>query len=184
MTLADDKNPASIFPADILDRPDNNKPWYVAHTKSRREKALAKYLADAGIGYCLPMYKHRQTSQKRVRYSLTPLFSGYVFFRGDDFERYSALRSNQIARLIEVQSPSQLINELSNIQHVILQEASVYPYDYVAEGQSVRIKKGPLKDVEGIIIRKDRHCRLVLSVTPIMQSMAITIDADMVEPIR
>ena len=183
MTLANTQNPEPIFPPDLLSRPAADKPWRVAHTKSRREKALARYLADAGIGYYLPMYKRRQTSQNRVRFSLMPLFSGYVFFRADDFERHRALRSNQIARIIDVRSAEQLIQELQHIQHVISHEASVYPYDYVSEGQMVRVKKGPLKDVEGIIVRKDRHCRLVLSVSTIMQSMAVTIDADMVEPI-
>ncbi|HMA84981.1 MAG TPA: transcription termination/antitermination NusG family protein [Desulfosalsimonadaceae bacterium] len=183
MTLADNQNPDPIFPADLLSQPDNTKPWRVAHTKSRREKALANYLADAGIGYYLPMYKRRQTSQNRVRYSLMPLFNGYVFFKGDDFERQHALRSDQIARIIDVEAPKQLVSELRRIQQVISAEAPVYPYDYVSEGQMVRVKKGPLKDVEGIIERKDRHCRLVLSVSTIMQAMAVTIDADMVEPI-
>ena len=184
MTFADNQNPDPIFPAGLLSQPDYGKPWRVAHTKSRREKALAKYLADAGIGYYLPMYKRRQTSQKRVRYSLMPLFQGYVFFQGDDFERHQALRSNQIARVIDVEAPRQLVSELSRIQQAISAEAPVYPYDYVSEGETVRVKRGPLKDVEGIIVRKDRHCRLVLSVSTIMQSMAVTIDADMVELIR
>ena len=183
MTLADNQNPEPLFPADILSYADNSKPWRVAHTKSRREKALANYLRETGIGYYLPMYKRRQSSQKRVRYSLMPLFNGYVFFKGDEFDRHTALRSNQIARVIDVQAPERLVTELSRIQQAISLEAPVYPYDYVSEGQMVRVKRGPLKDVEGIIERKDRHCRLVLSVTTIMQSMAVTIDADMVEPV-
>ena len=181
MTLS--QNPKPLCPDDLLDQSPNGTPWRVAHVKSRREKALANYLADAGISYFLPMYKRRQSSTKRVRFSLMPLFSGYVFFRGDDFERHQALRSNQIARIIDVPAPEQFVRELSNIQQAISHKASVYPYDYVAEGQTVRVKKGPLKDVEGIIIRKDRHCRLVLSVSTIMQSMAVTIDAEMVESI-
>ncbi|MBA2881491.1 hypothetical protein HNR65_001818 [Desulfosalsimonas propionicica] len=59
--------------------------------KIRREKALAGYLADRGIGYFLPMVRRRQSSAKRERYSLLPLFSGYLFFKADDPGRYRVL---------------------------------------------------------------------------------------------
>ena len=61
--------------------------------------------------------------------------------------------------------------------------AKVYPYDFIAEGRWVRVKSGPLKDVVGRVERKDRNYRLVLSVEIIMQSIAVTIDADQVEPV-
>src|SRR6056297_1955804 len=136
MTLADNQNPTPVFPEDILRRSDISKPWRVAHTKSRREKALAKYLAGAGIGYYLPMYKRRQSNAKRVRYSLMPLFNGYVFFKGDDFDHHQALRSNQIAQVIDVQAPDTLIKELINIHAALSHDSPVYPYDYVTEGQT------------------------------------------------
>jgi hypothetical protein len=183
MTIPAEQNPASIYPEDILDHGPNGKPWQVAHVKSRREKALAFFLASSGIGYYLPMYKRRQASQKRVRYSLVPLFSGYLFFRGDDFDRLMVLRSNHAARIIEVRTPEKLILELQDIHKALTADCQAYPYDFVTEGQRVRVKKGPLKDVEGIIMRKEKHFRLVLTVSILMQSVAITIDADMVEPV-
>jgi len=47
----------------------------------------------------------------------------------------------------------------------------------------VRIKYGPLKGVEGIIIRKNGGFRLVLRVTSIEQAMSINIDEALVEPV-
>lgn len=183
MTLSFDQNPAPLFPEDILERLENGKPWRVAHVKSRREKALAHYLAAAGIGYYLPLYHRRQVSVHRVRFSLLPLFPGYLFFRGDDFDRHKAFRSNQVARIIDVGDPGRLLKELNDIHKALTHEPRVYPYDFVVEGQQVRITKGPLKDVTGILVRKDHGYRLVLSVTSIFQSAAVTVDADMVEPV-
>ncbi|MFP4226877.1 MAG: transcription termination/antitermination NusG family protein [Desulfobacterales bacterium] len=183
MTLADNQNPEPIFPANLLSQTDNTKPWRVAHTKSRREKALANYLAEAGIGYYLPMYQRRQPGGKRVRYSLMPLFSGYLFFQGDTFDRHYALRSNQIARVIEVRDPDRLVHELRNIRTVLVNELPVYPYNYIVEGDRVRVKNGPLKDVEGVIERKAKNYRLVILVEAISQSIVVNIDADMVEPL-
>ncbi len=184
MTVPIDKNPEPLFPGDILESDPlspNGESWRVAHVKSRREKALAGYLADRGIGYYLPMVRRRQPSSKRVRYSLMPLFSGYLFFRADEFGRYAALRSNQVARVIEVPDPETLVHELRQIRQALSGGLPVYPADYLDEGRRVRVKRGPLKDVEGIIVRKARHCRLVLSVTSIMQSVQVEIDADLCE---
>jgi len=184
MTTAISQNPAALYPEDLFDLSAQHKPWWVAHVKSRREKTLASYLAEADIGYYLPMYQRRQASSKRIRYSLMPLFNGYLFFRGDDFDRHYALRSNQIVRVIDVPDQDRLGNELHSICKALVNELPVYPYKHIAKGRRVRVKNGPLKDVEGIVERKAKKCRLVISVEAINQSMAVTIDADMVEPVR
>lgn len=183
MTLADNQNPEQMFPANILTSSDRQKPWRVAYTKSRKEKALATYLTKAGIGYYLPMMKKRQSSQKRTRYSFVPVFSGYVFFRGDDLDRYRALRSNHIARVIPVKDQLQLVEELGSVQKVLMHTDFVFPYEFISKGQTVRVKKGPLKDVEGVVVQKNRNYRLVVSVNSIMQAISVEIDADDVAPV-
>ena len=75
MTLSCDSSPVQLFPDNILDENHNGKPWRVAYTKSRREKALANHLSQVGIGYYLPMVKTRQSNQARIRFSLMPIFS-------------------------------------------------------------------------------------------------------------
>ncbi len=182
MTIPIKQNPESLYPADILNTIPKDKPWRVAHTKSRREKALAHYLARAGIGYYLPMFSRQQSGNKRVRYSLIPVFNGYLFFQADDVDRHKAMRSNHIARIIDVGDENKLIQELSQIEKAISGNTKVYPYDFICKGQWVRVKKGPLKGVEGRIVRKDNNYRLVLSVESIMQSICVSIEADQVEP--
>jgi transcription antitermination factor NusG len=184
MTIPLSKNPESLFPADILSSIQEDKPWRVAHTKSRREKTLAQYLAHAGIGYYLPMFSRKQADDKRDRYSLIPVFNGYLFFRADDFERHKAMRSNHIANILDVGDEKKLITELSQIQKALSGNTKVYPYDFIRKGQWVRVKNGPLKGVEGRIVRKDNNCRLVISVESIMQAIAVSIDADHVEPLH
>ncbi|MCF8111701.1 MAG: hypothetical protein K9J85_09460 [Desulfobacteraceae bacterium] len=184
MTLAQSENPDALFPADLLDTDQPEKPWRIAHVKSRREKALAGFLAKKGIGYYLPMVTRKQRSRtNRLRYSLVPVFPGYIFLKADDNDRYTALRTNHIARFIEVPDPDTLVYELKQIRTALTGDLPVYPIDFLTVGQRVRVKKGPMKDVEGVIIRKDRHFRLVLSVTAIAQSISVELDADMVERI-
>ncbi|MFW6334852.1 MAG: transcription termination/antitermination NusG family protein [Desulfosalsimonas sp.] len=182
MTLAPSENPDALFPADLLETDNPAKPWRIAHVKSRREKALAGFLAKNHIGYYLPMAARKQKSPSgRVRYSLMPVFPGYIFLKADDTDRYTALRTNHIARIIEVPDPDTLVRELKQIRTALTGNMPVYPVDFVSVGQRVRVKKGPMKDVEGTVIRKGRNFRLVLSVTAIAQSVSVELDEDMVE---
>jgi transcription antitermination factor NusG len=188
MTISLDQNPASIFPDDALTSYQIGKPWRAAHTKSRQEKALAHYLAGAGISYYLPMYLHRQASKNRVRTSLMSIFPGYLFFKADDMDRHKALRSNHVCRIIEVHNQPQLIQELIQIEKVLSCNGSdtiqVYPYDAVSEGQWVQVIHGPFKGVTGRIIRKDQNFRLALSVETVRQAIFVSIDASQVTPIH
>jgi len=181
MALSEADNPAPAFPAHILETTGDNRVWWVAHTKSRREKALAHFMAGRGIGYYLPLIKKRQPGRGRTRYSLMPLFSGYLFFSGTPEERYRAYTSNHIARVIAIQNQAGLLDELRSIQHVLASGAPVYPYDFLSVGQRVRISSGPMRGCEGIIDRKKGRCRLVLQVQTIAQAIALDLEADMVE---
>jgi transcription antitermination factor NusG len=140
-----------------------------------------------GIGYYLPMYLRRQTAKNRTRTSLIPVFPGYLFFKADDMDRHTALRSNHIARIIEVYNQLGLTQELIQIDKVLSGNVpgtiQVYPYDAVFEGQWVRVTQGPFKGVTGRIIRKDQNFRLALSVEIVRQAVAVYIDADQVEPL-
>jgi hypothetical protein len=50
-------------------------------------------------------------------------------------------------------------------------------------GERVRVTRGSLEGVEGILVRKKNVCRLVLSVDMMAQSVAVEIDACDVEPV-
>ena len=181
MALKIEQNPALTFPADVLDTYDRSKTWYVAQTKSRREKALANFLAKRDVGYFLPLYGKRQPSSRRARYSLVPLFPGYLFFKGTEAQRLEAYTSNHIARLIDVEDQDTLVRELGLTRDLLSLDAPVYPFELVREGQRVRITHGPMRGIEGVISSKKKNYRLVLNVTSIAQAVAVDVAADMVE---
>jgi transcription antitermination factor NusG len=56
-------------------------------------------------------------------------------------------------------------------------------YPYLREGQRVRVTRGPLTDVEGILVRtKPQRGLLVLSVHLVHSSVAVEIDCTSVTP--
>ena len=129
-----EENPPVSFPDDILECTQDGKVWWVAHTKSRREKAFATLLSKERIGYFLPLMKKRYRSNGRSRLSIVPMFSGYVFFKGSRLDRYQAFKTGHIAKVIEVFELEKLIHELKQIEAAIGLNAPVEPFPFVQKG--------------------------------------------------
>ena len=56
---------------------------------------------------------------------------------------------------------------------------SVLPYDphpYLHKGMQVEVVRGPLRGVQGILLRKEKRHRLVIGVRLIQQAAAVEID--------
>ena len=183
MTVTLDKSPIQLYPDNLLTEETLPGQWRVAKTKSRREKALAQFLSEQGIGYYLPMVKKRQPGSKRERYSLMPVFSGYLFFKSSDLERYQAIKSNHIACVIDVKDETQLLRDLDQVHRAISLDTPVYPYDFIRTGEQVVIKSGPFKGVQGVVHRKGKNYRLVLNINCLCQSLALDIESHCVEPV-
>jgi len=58
---------------------------------------------------------------------------------------------------------------------------AVEPHPFLRCGDRVRVTCGPLEGIEGTLLRKKNALRLVLSVEMLMKSVAVEIDASMVE---
>jgi hypothetical protein len=57
------------------------------------------------------------------------------------------------------------------------------PHPFLRCGERVRVIRGSLLGVEGILIRKKNQFRLVLSVDMLAKSVAVELDAADVEPV-
>jgi transcription antitermination factor NusG len=67
---------------------------------------------------------------------------------------------------------------------VIDARVAVRPHPYLKEGQRVRIVRGPMADVEGVLQRvKDSKGFLVLSVDMLQRSVAVEVDCTLAVPI-
>lgn len=157
--------------------------WWVAHTKSRNEKALAQDLIGKNISYFLPMTLRVHRRSHRTLKSLLPLFSGYLFFCGRENQRIELLRTNRVANLIEVKDQQKLIDELVQIEQAIRAGAPLIPHKYLKAGQWCRVIAGPLLGLEGIVVQTKNDTRLVLQVDMLGQAASVEIDIDMIEVI-
>jgi len=177
------ENPAILTP-EVQSLTELSGTWWVAHTKARFEKAFARDMLSYGIGYFLPMREKIIFSGGRKRRVVVPLFTSYVFFCGDEKDRYTALTTNRLCQTIEVIDQDGLIKELSRIEKALLSKAIIDNYPRLPVGSPCRIISGPMMGIEGVVIeRKDVKARMVLEVTILGQGAVVEIDADLLEPI-
>lgn len=159
--------------------------WYAAYTSANHEKRVAEQLAQRGIENFLPLYDSvRRWKDRRVRLQL-PLFPGYVFVRLALKEKLRVLQVAGVARLVgfgdkPVSLPEE---EVEILRRGVSGEVRMEPHPYLTEGRRVRIMRGPLTGMEGILLRKKGGMRLVLSIDLIMRSIAVDVDAADVRPI-
>ena len=174
------ENPPIIWPEEQTIA-DLEGSWWVAHTKSRNEKALASQLVKKEVPYFLPMHWKVSKSRGRTIRSLLPLFPGYLFFCGGDDQRLEVLKTNRTANILQVENQDMLIAELQPIEKVLKLGKHVIPHDYIKIGQKCRVIAGPLQGTEGIVVQTPRETRLVLQVDMLGQAASVEIASDMIE---
>lgn len=71
-------------------------------------------------------------------------------------------------------------DEIGAIQIAARVGLRMEPHSYWEKGQKVRIAKGPLTGLEGMVVDSNKPLRLVLSITLIQRSVLVEIDTDCV----
>lgn len=167
-----------------VDGPDSPR-WFAVYTTSRHEKRVAKQLEHRQIEHFLPVYRtqHKWKDGSRVTLDL-PLFPGYLFVRIFSKNRVAVLDVPGVVSIVGARSrPAPLPNFEVEALRAGLDPSRVEPHPLLTVGQRVRIKVGALNGLEGIVIRNKSGFRIVLTFDLLMQSIAIEVDGDDVEPV-
>jgi transcription antitermination factor NusG len=178
------KRETEIFPDGIFDLPDTEFPWWVAHTRSRQDKGLARHLLPLEVPFYLPCREHRTHRAGRTFLSYVPLFPGYVFFRGQAAHRQAALRSTLIVQVLDVRDQGLLTRELLQIRRLQESGAELVPCFDVFPGDPVCVREGPFKGYTGVVLRTRGRLRLLVSISMLRQTVAVEFERDVVAPAR
>lgn len=159
--------------------------WYAAQTRSRHEKAVAEQLRQRNIESFVPLYERvSKWKDRRVRLQL-PLFDGYIFVRIALQERLRALEIPGVARLVSFGGLPNVLPaaEIDALRSRLENGVQVTPHPYLAIGQRVSIRGGPLAGWTGILVRQKSQYRLVVSVDLIQRSVSAEVEISDVEAI-
>lgn len=178
--------PRAAIPDDVcLDAKWNTACWYAVYTRSRHEKKVRDELVRRGIETFLPScIVTRQWSDRRKQVE-QPLFPGYAFVRFPLKERWDVLNTTGVVRLVGPSAARPIPvseNEIAALTCALREKVPLDPYPYLKEGHRVYVRSGPMKGIEGFIVRKQDHHRLVVSVDALMQSISLEVDQAAVEP--
>ena len=175
---------AGLFPDELFTLPADTYPWHVAHVRSRQEKVLARRLLEQQIPFYVPQVeKTTERASRRFR-SYVPLFSGYVFLRGEDRARDVAVRSGVTVQIIAVDDQELLTAQLGQIHLLQLAGASLQVYEELLPTESVTISDGPFRGYTGAVVRSGRGARLVVSLTLLRRSLLVEFDRPMLRRTR
>lgn len=166
-------------------RTNSSAHWYAVQTYPRHEKRVHEDLGLRTVESFLPTYErvNRWKNGCKVRIEL-PLFPGYVFVRIDPHDRFKVLSLPGAVSIVgSAAGPWPLPDAEIAALRESLPHRKLQPHPYMAAGQKVRIKSGPLADLTGFLVRQAGGLRVVLSVEMIRQAMAVEVDVDEVEAI-
>lgn len=152
--------------------------WYALYTAPRHEKLVADQISRQGIACFLPLYRSVRRWKDRRKELALVLFPGYVFVRMQLQNRLRVLQLSGAVRLVAFNGqPAPLPDEeIENLRNHLSRSGSIEPHPYVSIGRRVRVRSGPLKGLEGIILRTKDRCRIVVSIHLIMRSVAVEVD--------
>jgi len=160
--------------------------WYAVYTRSRHEKVVEAELQRKSIETFLPLREILSQWKDRKQLVQVPLFTGYIFVHAPiNQRRLDIVKVPGVARIIGFNNnPEPIPDEQIQAIQTFLQTTIKYdPYPYVKVGQRVEIRRGALRGMQGILVKKKNKFKFILSVDLIQQSVALEIDASDVEPI-
>jgi transcription antitermination factor NusG len=161
-------------------------PWYAIRAKSRLEPVTSDALTGKGYDTYLPVYKDRRKWSDRVVELDVPLFPGYLFCRFDAFHRLPVLTTPGVLSIVGFGKSPQPIDdqEIEAVKTVLASGVFAEPCPFLRAGDKVRIVRGALEGLEGILIKKKTQYRMVISVTMLMRSVSVEIDSDWIVDAR
>lgn len=177
--------PLSADASDVaLEESAAANPWYGIRTKSRFEKVAAKVLENKGYIVYLPLIQSRRRWSDRVTEVLFPLFPGYLFCRFDPLQRLPIVTTAGVVSIIGLGKEPEAIpeEEIEAVQAVLGSGLAAGPWPYLRDGERIRIVKGALDGLEGILVRKKSQWRIVVSIDLLQRSVAAEVDSDWVRP--
>lgn len=163
----------------------NDNGWWAIYTLHQHEKSVAKILDARGCDVFLPLYDSvRRWKDRKMKLSL-PLFPCYLFVRAETGRRLDVVSTPGVCMIVAQGSRLALVapEEIEALRRAVHGSSRVEPHPYLKCGERVRVVRGALEGVEGILTRKKNLCRLVLSVEMLARSAALEVDAEDVTPV-
>ena len=177
---------AGCLTPDLLLSLSQASEWFALYTTARHEKRVAEHLGQRQIECYLPLYKSERKWSDGSRVTLElPLFPGYIFVHIQKSERVQVLSVPGALTVVGGTGggPAPLPDGTVESLRTGLMVRPAQPHPLVTAGQRVRIRSGALAGLEGVVVRTKNGIRVVMTLESIMQSYAVEVDLEDLEPL-
>src|SRR5215467_7246564 len=156
--------------------PSEGFPWFALRVRSNFEQTAAASLRGKGYEQLLPTYKARRGE--------APIFPGYIFAQFNPEARLPVLMTPGVVHIVGVgKTPAPVDDaEMAGIRRIAESGIPARPWPFTKIGQKVKIRRGALEGVEGLLLEVKNRNRLVVSITLLQRSLAVELDDDWVRP--
>jgi transcription antitermination factor NusG len=151
--------------------------WFALCTLSRHEHAVYERLLHLQFEAFLPLYRADRQWKKARPVSLDlPLFPGYLFVRIAHASRGKVLGIPGVLSLVGSRREAwPLDDSVIDCLRSGLHLRKVQPYPHFVVGERVRIAKGALQGLEGLLVRKKNNLRVVVSLDLVPTSILVEV---------
>ena len=159
--------------------------WYAAYTRANHERRVAQELVERGVEHFLPQYQSRRKWKDREVELSLPLFPGYVFVRMALENKLRVLQVPGVACLVSFGGKPAVVpaEEFARIRELLNRKVLATPHPYLNVGRRARVLDGPFAGLQGIVVRRNKRNRLVISVDLIARSIAVELGEANLEPV-
>ena len=159
-----------------------HRKWYALWAHSHFEQLVYQQLVAKGFQMFFPTIEVWSMRGGIRTLTRVPMFSSYLFLR-HTMDHASYVEARKVRGLVRIlgEGWDRLTvipdAEIHAIQQVVEAKLPALRHPYLREGQRVRIARGPLAGVEGILVQaKPGKGLLVLSIELFQRSIAVEVD--------
>lgn len=159
-------------------------PWHALTVKHQHERTIEIALTWKGFEAFSPMYRARRRWSDRTKEIELPLFAGYVFCRFPVEAKGRVLDTPAVSRVVQFGGTFAAVpdRDIEAIRAVVASKLPVRPWPHLKPGDRVRIERGPLRGIAGVLLKEKDELQLIVSVELLQRSVAVQIDAAAVLP--
>lgn len=163
--------------------------WYALWTKSRHEFKAEEALSIKGFEVFLPKTLKLSIRKDRKKYYNSPLFPGYIFIKTKlDKETYiEIVKTHGIMNVLgwkEKKAPFIPEKQIESLKILVDRSIPLEEHPFLKVGNYVKVIKGPLKGVIGIILNIKSKRKLIVQIDLLKRATSCEVSADDVIPIE
>ena len=162
------------------------KDWLVLRTHCRHEKVVEICLSERKIPCYLPKKTETRQWHDRKKTLEAPIFPGYIFVQPEIglYQELNYIRGS--CGLVAFNNRPAVIQdrEIERIRRVAFSGKRLETHPELIIGEKVVILSGPLKGLDGELVRIKNHHRLIINANILGQSVSLEIGIEEVEKPR